>query len=279
VLEAATRLDIPVPRTTVVADASELARCRDELTFPVVVKPQRSRVRTDNGWLSTRVSYARDWDQLVVEMARRHPLEFPLLLQEKIIGSGVGVFACLIDGAPAAWFAHRRLREKPPTGGVSVLCESIALPDPARAAAERLLRALDWRGVAMVEFKEDRRDGLWKLMEVNGRFWGSLQLAIDAGVDFPVLWLNRFVGLPVPASAPYRIGVKSRWFWGDVDSLMITLRRGQGTNGQGRGRTLLDFMKMWSPQLHYENPRFSDPGPWLHESREWFGARRQVRHV
>ena len=40
----------------------------------------------------------------------------------------------------------------------------------------------------MVEFKHDERDGVPKLMEINGRFWGSLQLAIDAGVDFPRCW-------------------------------------------------------------------------------------------
>ena len=82
-----------------------------------------------------------------------------------------------------AVFAHRRLREKPPSGGVSVYRESVA-PDPslvARAAA--LLAGLGWRGVAMVEMKTDARTGTPYLMEVNGRFWGSLQLAVDAGVD------------------------------------------------------------------------------------------------
>ena len=39
----------------------------------------------------------------------------------------------------------------------------------------------------MVEFKLDARDGVAKLMEINGRFWGSLQLAVDAGVDFPAI--------------------------------------------------------------------------------------------
>ena len=53
-----------------------------------------------------------------------------------------------------------------------------------------LLKSLNWVGIAMVEFKVDPRDGIPKLMEVNPRFWGSLQLAIVSGVDFPYLILK-----------------------------------------------------------------------------------------
>ena len=85
---------------------------------------------------------------------------------------------------PVAFFAHKRLRERPPWGGVSVLSES-AEPDPRlKALARQLLDDACWHGVAMVEFKV-APDGTPYLMEINTRFWGSLQLAIDAGVDFP----------------------------------------------------------------------------------------------
>jgi predicted ATP-grasp superfamily ATP-dependent carboligase len=84
-------------------------------------------------------------------------------------------------GRLRAAFAHRRLREKPPSGGVSVLSESIALDPQVLEQAERILEALKWHGVAMVEFKRDARDGVAKL-GINGRFWGSLQLSVDAGV-------------------------------------------------------------------------------------------------
>ena len=76
----------------------------------------------------------------------------------------------------------------------------------------------------MVEFKQDERDGLPKLMEINGRFWGSLQLAIDAGVDFPALLLQPPDALP-STPLPYRVGVRNRWFWGDVDSLLVSAVR------------------------------------------------------
>ena len=126
-----------------------------------------------------------------------------MLLQERIEGPGVGVFVCCDRGEPVALFAHRRLREKPPSGGVSVLCESAAARSDRRAtSATRLLQALDWRGVAMVEFKRDLRDGSLRLMEINGRFWGSLQLAIDAGVEFPGRRWSIAKDEPRPHSSP-----------------------------------------------------------------------------
>src|SRR5439155_25387070 len=107
-----------------------------------------------------------------------------VLLQEFVAGRGEGVFLLTDRGRPLARFAHRRLREKPPWGGVSVLSEAIA-PDPELlAGSERLLAELALTGVAMVEFRR-APGGPAYLMEVNPRLWGSLQLAIDAGVDFP----------------------------------------------------------------------------------------------
>src|SRR5439155_393437 len=76
---------------------------------------------------------------------------FPVLLQRRVRGPGEGLFLLRWNGRVLAAFAHRRLREKPPAGGVSVYRESIAAPPELVAAGTRLLEVLDWRGVAMVE--------------------------------------------------------------------------------------------------------------------------------
>ena len=274
VMRIAARAGVPIPKTVFLAAAADLDAHLSALDFPVVVKPSRSRVRTPSGWVSTSVSYARDLGELRRDVGRRPAHEYPLLLQERIIGCGVGIFACYREGAPVAFFSHRRLREKPPTGGVSVLSESIRLCPVARGHAERLLSELRWHGVAMVEFKKDDRDGLPRLMEINGRFWGSLQLAVAAGVDFPNILLDT---RKPPADAPavdYRLGIRNRWLWGDLDSLLITLRTGQGTPGGGRLsgglRAVGRFLKFWEKDLYYENPRFSDLRPWFYETGQWF---------
>jgi len=78
--------------------------------------------------------------------------------------------------------------------------------------SRRLLESLQWRGVAMVEWKCDPRSGRPLLLEINPRFWGSLALAVRAGVDFPRLYANAALGKPSPDfPAPYQIGTVSRW--------------------------------------------------------------------
>lgn len=272
-VDRARRLDVPVPRSARIEAAD--APVPSDLTYPAVLKPHRSRVRTPDGWRSCGVSYAETPESLRAQLHARHPAEFPILLQERLVGPGLGVFVCCDRShRPVAVFSHRRIREKPPWGGVSVLCESAPVDPEARAYAEALLADLGWFGVAMVEFKRDSRDGRPKLMEINGRFWGSLQLAVDAGVDFPSILLDVLDGR---AGAPpaYRVGVKSRWFWGDLDALVLRLRdgsRGRAGAGPGPARAVFQFCKLWEPGLRYENPRLDDPRPWLHETARWLKA-------
>ena len=130
-------------------------------------------------------------------------------------------------GEALAVFQHRRLREKPATGGISVLCESAA-PDARLAGwAISLLRAMNWDGVAMVEYRVDPISGEARLLEVNGRFWGSLPLAIRSGVDFPAWYLASRVARDwKPSAAPYRAGVRCRSLAHDTSALIDTLRTG-----------------------------------------------------
>lgn len=272
VLRSALQLGVPIPATEFIDSPQDALRLADTLAFPVVVKPARSRVRTANGWLSAAVSYAEDRDAFRARIAQLREQDFPLLIQERIVGPGVGVFACYAHGQPIAWFAHRRIREKPPSGGVSVLSESAALDPVAVDYASRLLSHLRWHGVAMVEFKRDTRDGSLRLMEINGRFWGSLQLAIDAGVDFPALAMELAAGRPVAPQRDYRVGVRCRWFWGDLDALLLVLLKSRDALNlpaahPGRWRSLLSFLRPGSASQREELLRKDDPRPWLLESR------------
>lgn len=277
VLQLAQQLGVPTPRTVIVQSAAEASQA-SITEYPVVVKPARSRVLTASGWISSGVAYANDPEELRAQLAALRPELYPVLLQERIHGPGVGVFTCYADGQPLAWFAHKRIREKPPSGGVSVLRESAPLEPRAAQHAARLLTALGWRGVAMVEFKRDNRDGSLRLMEINGRFWGSLQLAIDAGVDFPALLADIAVGRPLPQLQDYRVGVRTRWLWGDVDALLAVLLKSRRKlnlppDHPGRWRTLWDFCHFWGRDLHYEILQRDDLRPWLLETRRWFTNR------
>lgn len=275
ILRLAERFGVPVPSTRVLRDKDVDDGEMAGLSFPVVVKPYRSRIRTENGWRATGVSYARDPEELSVLLRKKGTWEFPVLLQERIHGPGIGVFACYQYGKMVSLFGHRRLREKPPSGGVSVLRESVPVTPQTRVYTTKLLDHLKWHGVAMVEFKMDDRDGVPKLMEINGRFWGSLQLAIDAGVDFPEILLRIGKGETVEPVFSYKEGVRTRWFWGDVDSLAMLLLKNRASlhlpkGHPGRMHAIFDFFRFFGKDLHYEIESWDDFRPSLHELSQRF---------
>ena len=274
VLEAAPALGIGVPRQVVLASAADAGHL-GELRFPVVAKPGRSVADSAGVRHKLGVRHAATPEELHRVLADLPAAAFPLLLQERVIGPGVGIFLLRWDGEVRATFAHRRLREKPPSGGVSVYRESIAA-DPALVERSRqLLARFGWQGVAMVEYKVDERTGIPVLMEINGRFWGSLQLAVDAGVDFPRLLIDCAEGNPPAAPPPYHVGSRLRWWWGDVDQLLLRLRHsgadlGLPPGSPGRLMALAEFMNAFRAGDRNEVLRLDDPAPFLHESLHWF---------
>jgi predicted ATP-grasp superfamily ATP-dependent carboligase len=179
------------------------------------------------------------------------------------------------EGMQLAMFAHRRIREKPPSGGVSVLRESIPLEKVLVDPALRLLQHVRWHGVAMVEFKVDRATNMPILMEINGRFWGSLQLAIDAGMNFPWLLFQLAAGQAVvPPDHGYRCGIKSRWLLGDLDHLLIRLRKPDAAlnlppGSPSKWQCVRDFAKCFNRDTFYEIEKLGDMHPFLYELRQY----------
>jgi len=221
---AAETVGIRVPRQ-VRLDGRDAASGLASLTMPVVLKPARSVSGAEGARAKHSVGHAATAADLARMLRALPPTAFPLLAQERVVGPGIGVFLLTWKGELLAAFAHRRLREKPPAGGVSTYAESVPLDDDLLARSRALVDAFGWDGVAMVEFKRDGASGAPVLMEINGRFWGSLQLAIDAGVDFPRLLVDAALGRAVTPVTSWRTGVRSRWFWGDMDHGLARLRR------------------------------------------------------
>jgi predicted ATP-grasp superfamily ATP-dependent carboligase len=213
-LALADRLDIPTPRTCVVETAAEALERAPTLGWPVVLKPERSkRYHPGQPLESFAVTYAEDAAALGERMSRFEG-HGAVLMQQYCPGEGHGVAILAHEGRPLAAFQHRRLREYPLTGGTSTYRESVALDPVLYAYAARLLGTLAWTGPALVEFKVG--PGGARLMEVNGRVWGSLPLAVKSGVDFPAHWLELYRSGPPPVDDPvraeYALGVRSRDF-------------------------------------------------------------------
>jgi len=206
----ADQLGVPTPRTAWVHTVAEAIEQTQRLTWPIVLKPQVSRFyQKDTALKALKVSYAQNHSQLIQRMKEYEGC--PVLLQEYYMGSGQGVELLLYRGQPLAAFQHQRLREVPISGGASSFRESIPLDPVQYEYALRLLRALAWTGLAMVEFKVGQEGA--KLMEINGRVWGSLPLAVLSGMDFPARLAALYLEGPPPADAKpalnYNIGVRA----------------------------------------------------------------------
>lgn len=279
-LEEASKLGIAVPAQVVISHAGEVDLLDfGALRYPIVLKPARSVSGDSGARAKLGVSYAAEPQQLRRKILALPRAAFPLLLQERIVGPGTGIFLLIWDGEVRARFAHRRLCEKPATGGVSVYCESISADETLVERSRKLLDRFGWRGVAMVEYKRDAETGQPHLMEVNGRFWGSLQLAVDAGVDFPRLLADCALGEAVERQISYRVGVRSRWWWGQVDHLAGRVRSRPTTPPLPPGTLSLTRALghlLFGPlrRADYEEVlRWSDPRPFWNETVRWMGAR------
>jgi predicted ATP-grasp superfamily ATP-dependent carboligase len=192
-LELARSLGVPTPRTALVSTAAQARHEASSLGWPVVLKPQASRVYgSDRATLETmNVTYA-DGVEMLDERMSRFEGRCAVLLQEYCTGEGFGIELLADRGRPIAAFQHHRLREVPTTGGASSYRESVALDPVLYGHAVRMLEALEWTGLAMVEFKTGPKGPM--LMEINGRVWGSLPLAIRSGVDFPSGLMDLYLG-------------------------------------------------------------------------------------
>jgi len=261
----AVQLGISVPESEWFKNSDDLNR--NNIRYPAVIKPCLSKIYTENGWIATTVKIIQNEADLTRVLNSEGYLKTsPFMVQEFIPGYGAGIFCLFKDGKPEVFFAHQRLREKPPQGGISVLSES-ATPSPVlQEAAEKLLSGAHWHGVAMVEFRIGE-DGTAYLMEVNTRFWGSLQLSIDAGVDFPALLVSNELNLGLVAPSTYKVGQRLRWLLGDLDSLYIYLK-----SNYSKKQKLVRFLQFFIPDFfntRHEVNRISDLKPAIFEAKHY----------
>lgn len=234
VLATAEGVGIAVPDQRECAGVPEARAAVRAFGGRVALKPARSVGEAQGERRKVAVALADDVASADVALDAMAAQAWPLLVQRRLVGEGLGVFVLRRNGRVLATFAHRRLREKPPSGGVSVISEAVPRDAALEAQAIALLEALEWDGVAMVEFKRDAaHGGRPTLMEINGRFWGSVQLAVDAGVNFPVLLARAAVGDDVAPVHDWRVGTRLRWTLGDVDHLLIAAKAAARREGWG----------------------------------------------
>lgn len=109
--------------------------------------------------------------------------------------------------------------------------------------------------------KNDIHENVPKLMEINARFWGSLQLSIDAGVDFPNLLIRMYTQKSNITECQICYS-RLRWLIGDVDNMIINFKRG---NNRTRYLTLKSFIREFFKGSKIEDFRYNDFKPFFME--------------
>jgi predicted ATP-grasp superfamily ATP-dependent carboligase len=289
-LEIAAQAGLRVPQTWQPQAGEDFAARAATLDYPLVAKwanpPEIMPVLEQAGldWIKT--DYIRTRDELMALLDRYAGIGRWPLIQQYCRGVGLGQMLYMEAGQATLRFQHRRLHEWPPEGGVSSLCraEPATLHGDQMALSEALLRALDWEGQAMVEYRYEADSGRYWLMEVNGRFWGSLPLARYCGAHFAWEAYRRTVlGQSDSAPAP-RDDLRARYMVPETKRLArVLLARGRIGDPFFVARPLTDLIAyvlgFFDPRTRYYVLTLSDPRPWIRDIGQMFrkAVRREKR--
>lgn len=219
--KVAEELDIPIPKTYEITNISDIEICAKSLSYPVVVKLKNSTSSVGVNYAFSQEEFISLFKETILKF-KLEPSDYPLV-QEYISGTGYGVSILMNHGELRAIFTHKRLREYPITGGPSTLRESVRHPE-MESIAIKLLKHFNWHGIAMVEFKLDLRTNKPVLIEVNPRFWGSLNQAIASGVDFPYLLYKMTMEGDIDPVIEYKLGIRTGLMFNDLRAQVHMLK-------------------------------------------------------
>ena len=205
--QLARSLGIPVPRTEILKDLSDTSAVLSGFTLPVMLKPPSSY--TPENLEEKRLVKRTDTREQSEQALRGMLLYGPVLVQEYFEGSGIGLELLAHQGIILVSFQHIRIHEEGTHVG-STYRMSQPVDATLLAAAEKMVAALHYTGVAMFEFRKNPYDTTWVLIEINARFWGSLPLSLACGVDFPCYLYEMLVGGRREFPQKYRVGLYCR---------------------------------------------------------------------
>jgi len=264
-LELAVENGVPIPQTHFVNNSAELKIAAQEMSYPCVVKPRWSMVWQNDRAFHRRGGFVNSASELIATYNSIHQY-FPYpLIQEYVPGVNYSVAAVYNKGKPRAFCCIKVHRAWPRSGGNSCFRESAPLDSRMKMYAEKLLETLNWHGIAEVEFRLDSRDNTPKLMEINPRFWGSLCVAIKAGVDFPYLLYQITMDGDTKGTSSYKVGVKGRYLEQDLLYLVSLLKESPAKSSlwSRNFQLFASWLKFYEPGLFYDLFEVEDPVPFL----------------
>ena len=274
--DLATTLDIPCVNTFRVAARSEVEpviRKAREIGLPALVRPL---IPVEERMDGTRrvadvypVGTVAELRRLLYD--RNDIVAGGCLIEPRPQGQTIGYGAIFNGGKPVVEIFQERLREREVLSGVSTVAKTIAPDFEIRHIGRRILEALDWTGPAMIEFIRVKATQEVQLVNIVGRLWGSVQLAISAGIDVPRLCYRMAKGRRVPTGLVAKSGVQFRWILGDFSQMLE--RAASNFDPYGTGfralRRLEPFAEFAHPKYFFRSSYDvldrDDPMPFLFE--------------
>jgi len=233
----------PCPRTYIIKKLEDAEKIK--INSEMIIKSSREM-------LGKKVEYIKNKEELLKRVEERL-VYGPQIVQELVSGWGCGFFALCEKGEIRASFQHKRLREYPASGGVSSLSRSYYNKELENISKKILLK-LKWNGPAMIEFIFDEKDKQFKYIEFNAKFWGSLDLAIESGVDFPYLTYLSALGKKFK-KPDYKKDIKFQWILPE-DTLRLK------TTSRKLKETWIYIKDLFNPKIKKDiNYLFIDPLP------------------
>lgn len=238
------KLNIPYPKT-IFEDEIKLDEIQKNFELPVLIKPRESEG-------SRGIKVIRNWNDFESEFLKvKREYGTPMIQEFIPHGGAYGVEVLYNRGEMVFKFTHKRLREYPEGGGPSTLRISTKQKE-MEEYAKKIMDALSWHGVAMVEFRVSSKNKIPYLVEINPRYWGSLRLSIASGLDFPYYHYLMTKGKELKNVGNYNLGVQARWLlFGDI--LWFITSKDE--------KKFKKFFKLVGKNLYYDIITINDPLP------------------
>jgi len=171
--------NIPNPKSVLVESIHQLDNV-DTLQFPILIKPLEG---FGGGHGIRKFNTKVDVESYMVEKN----IDYKLIVQEYIEGYDIDCSVLCKEGNILAFTIQKGnmidASEFAPQIGLDFLYEH-----DLYKVVEKLMESLHWSGVAHIDMRYDKNDNQFKVIEVNPRFWMSLNASQIAGINFTELY-------------------------------------------------------------------------------------------
>lgn len=241
-------------------------------SLPLVLKPTKSYESEQLNQRNT-VLIARSTSD--IELFKQQNEQ--CLVEQYFEGTGMGVSVFSWKGKIRAAFAHKRVSE-PEQGGGSSYRKACLLPPDMLDACQKICIHLNYSGVAMFEFKHNNSSNEWILIEINARFWGSLPLAIFAGVDFPKILATYLLTKEKTHKLTYNLKAHARSLTSDLYDIKASFERSRTQSGTVKALSktlprLFGFFRLLTGNDTIDTFQWSDTQPFFSEINELIGKK------